>query len=210
MEITPHLAPSAALTPDILDALGKEIAAKHQSSVNSVINGAVAAVECGVLLVAAKSCVPRDGFGAWCDQQGFSFSKMTRSKYIRLATRLCEETDGKPDLLVSVQRGRDGQPVHFEFDEEKVRALIGKVSGHGLTELYTKWGITKQPQGQLNGCSPHAQPNGNDNLVEPLTKCIDSLESIKKTIPHLNDMDRSKLACHVKALLAKLETVPQE
>jgi len=122
----------------------QESSAAAESSAQEVV---IHACTCGLLLAFGKNIAGHGGFDDWCDSQKFTFSRMSRSKYMRLADQLCQKGKCKSDLLLTVERGPDGRPSGFTLAEDKLKELVRKVcNNRSLTELYLDWRIEKKVQ----------------------------------------------------------------
>lgn len=167
-----------------------------------------AAVKTGLLLKLAKCLVVHGEFATWCDNQRLGFSRMTRSKYMRLADEFCARAKCKSDLLLAVQLGSDGQPCSYAFDTTRLDALVAEVcQGKSLVELYEDW-LTAPAKANAEGPSPAQSKDEpwSDAAFMRLLKGLDRLGSMCSTIPAGK---REELRRKLESLVASLIPLTQ-
>jgi hypothetical protein len=185
--------------------LGKVGEAIHESSAaaeSSAQELVVHACKCGLLMCFGKSIAGHGAFDHWCDTQNFRFSKMSRSKYMRLADKLCKHGKSKPDLLLLVDHGPDGRPSAFKVAEEQLRELVQKVvQSRSLTELYLDWDI-----GKKTATAKKSQPAGQARSQAAMRRWLQSLDHAAPIIQALPQARRSEVVAKIEALLRVLKS----
>ncbi len=178
----------------------QESSAAAESSAQEVV---IHACTCGLLLAFGKNIAGHGGFDDWCDSQKFTFSRMSRSKYMRLADQLCQKGKCKSDLLLTEERGPDGRPSGFTLAEEKLKELVRKVcNNRSLTELYLDWRIEKK--------SKKPQPAGQVRSQAALKRWVQSLDHAAPLIKSLPEQQRSEVVAKLEALLRAIKTEGNE
>ncbi|MGA2544853.1 MAG: hypothetical protein ABSG78_25160 [Verrucomicrobiota bacterium] len=174
----------------------QESSAAAESSAQEVV---IHACTCGLLLAFGKGIAGHGGFHGWCDAQKFTFSRMSRCKYMRLADQLCQKGKSKSDLLLAVERGPDGRPSGFAIAEDKLKELVRKVcNNRSLTELYLDWGIEKK--------SKKSQPAAQVRSQAAFNRWVQSLEHAAPLIKSLPEQQRSEVIAKLDALLRTLKS----
>ena len=186
--------------------LGKVGEAIHKSSTaaESLAQELVLqASRCGLLLAFGKNIAGHGGFDDWCDSQKFTFSRMSRSKYMRLADQLCQKGKCKSDLLLTVERGPDGRPSGFRLAEDKLKELVRKVcNNRSLTEVYLDWRIEKK--------SKTSQPAGQVRSQAAFNRWVQSLDHAAPLIKSLPEQQRSEVVAKLEALLRAIKSEGNE
>ena len=178
----------------------QESSAAAESSAQEVV---IQACTCGLLLAFGKNIAGHGGFDDWCDSQKFTFSRMSRSKYMRLADQLCQKGKCKSDLLLTVERGPDGRPSGFTLAEDKLKELVRKVcNNRSLTELYLDWRIEKK--------SKKSQPAGQVRSQAAFKRWVQSLDHAAPLIKSLPEQQRSEVVAKLEALLRAIKTEGNE
>ena len=104
----------------LLGKVGEAIQESSAAAESSAQEVRDSRLTCGLLLAFGKNIAGHKGFHGWCDAQKFKFSRMSRSKYMRLADQLCQKGKCKSDLLLPVEYGPDGRPSAFKLAEDKL------------------------------------------------------------------------------------------
>jgi hypothetical protein len=173
----------------------QESSAAAESSTQQVL---IQACKCGLLLAFGKIIAGHKGFHGWCDAQKFKFSRMSRSKYMRLADQLCQKGKCKSDLLLLVEYGPDGRPSAFKVAEDKLRELVQQVcQNRSLTELYLDWDIAQK--------SNKSQSSRQVRSQAVFKRWVQSLEHDAPLIKSLPEQQRSEVIAKLEALLRVLK-----
>jgi hypothetical protein len=178
-----------------------EIRKCHAQVGNSTQEVIVSAAKCGLLLMVGKVVTGHGGFENWCEQACFTFSKMTRSNYLRFGGKLLEVGNSKTVLLLETTVDAQGKLASFHFHEEVLRKLIKDESqGRSLTQLYAAWKITKQ------------RPN--TTTAKPVSKAatltikqwVATLDGIPSVFDSLASEEKSTIISKLEQLLQTLKT----
>lgn len=163
-----------------------------------------ATIQTGLLLKLAKCLVDHGDFETWCEDQRFGFTRMTRSKYMRLADEFCDRAKCKPDLLLTVQLGPDRRPCSYSIDTTRLNTLATEIcQGRSLVELYEDWLITPIKAKSEEPTQTNAQP-WSDAAFKRILNSLNRLESIVDTVP---TEKRDQLRLKLESLVTRLTPV---
>ena len=186
----------------LLGKLGEAIYQASAAGESAAQELVVQACKCGLLLDFGKSIAGHGGFHGWCDLQKFTFSRMSRSKYMRLADHLCQKGKCKSDLLLTIERGPDGRPSGFTIAEDNLKDLVRKVcKNRSLTELYLDWDIAKK-----TATAKKSQPAGQARSQAAIRRWLQSLDHAAPIIQALPQARRSEVVAKLEALLRVLKS----
>jgi len=191
----------------IFKLLANGIRSCHAAARRSELTAIIEACKAGVLLQTVLRILPKK-VGEWCARQDFEFSKMTRSKYQRLASRFQIEADkGKLSLPFQLKLGPDQIPASYEFDEETFSETVRLIAnGRGLTDLYIEWEIikpcTSNSTEKRSSCEPKPVQSPSEAKFTAAIRLLDEIAALANL---LNRAQRDTMIVQVGALLKLLE-----
>lgn len=205
VENRPQSSQGEAPTPVTL-MVAEAIRQSHLCQTRATKDLVCATIQTGLLLKLAKCLVNHGEFDIWCDNQRFGFTRMTRSKYMRLADEFCDRAKCKPDLLLTVQLGPDRQPCSYSFDATRLDALATEIcQGKSLVELYEDWLITPTTTKSERPPQTKDEP-WSDSAFRRIVKGLERLGSICSTMPAER---REELRRKLESLVATLTSLTQ-
>jgi hypothetical protein len=204
---TTEVPPESEQTEQYLSLLAhvsEEIQRSHAAGEAAAQDVRWNAFRCGLYLHLGKNVVVCEDFGKWCDEEGFAFTKMTRSRYMRLLARLCKEGNTNPELLFSVESDDDRIPRTFVADEARLKEMISKICGQRtLTQLYKDWGILKAERSPGVKTQRPTKPGVSGKAA--FKHLVESLDKAQARISELSKLERTKLVAKLETLLEKLK-----
>ena len=195
-----------------LQALRIAVIAIHDATRKVGTDLVTCVTKCGLVLLLTKDMVGRGNFETWFSNQDFGFTKVTRCKYMRLSTRLCEEVECKPGSLLTISPAEDGKPMSVMYNEDRLRAIIKEVCvDRTLSELYSDWEIKKTGVTTVEETKSDVdeQPKTKDSAEKVFGIVLRFMEKMPTVFKRLKPENRAELVSKLEALLVNLKSSPQ-